>query len=113
MTQSPQHFLKQYEQASNTHEVDAVLALVAEDAVYLFSDESVHMGKEAIGGVLRRNFELIQDETYALENVTWLVEAESAAACVYDYTWSGVIHGKPAAGYGWGTTVLRRAGSNH
>jgi hypothetical protein len=72
----------------------------------LFSDESVHIGKPAIEKVLRRNFNSIQEETYLLDNLTWLVQSEKVAACVYDYSWTGLIKGEPAAGSGRGTTIL-------
>ena len=111
MTQTPDEFMKAYERATNSHDLERTLALIAADAVYLFSDESVHVGKEAIARALKRNFDLIAGETYAIANLTWLVQSAEVAACVYDFSWSGTIRGEPAAGAGRGTTVLRRAGT--
>lgn len=98
-----------YERATDDHDLSAVLSMIAEDAVYFFSDESVHVGKEAIERVLRRNFAAIREETYAVDNVRWLARSRETAVCVYDYRWSGVIQGQPASGSGRGTTVLRRS----
>lgn len=112
MTRTPDEFMEKYERATNSHDLEAVLALIDEEAVYLFSDESVHVGKPAIASALRRNFDLIEDETYSIANLTWLVQTGEAAACVYNFSWSGTIRGKPASGSGRGTTVLRRSGES-
>ena len=98
-----------YARATNSHSVEATLALVDDEAVYLFSDESVHIGKRAIEKVIRRNFDFIKDESYSIDNVTWLADSDEVAACVYDYSWSGTINGEHVSGSGRGTTVLRRS----
>lgn len=102
--------MEAYQSATNSHDLQATLALIAEEAVYLFSNESVHVGQEQIARALQRNFDLIQDETYTTTGRTWLVETAEVAVCVYDYAWTGTINGKPASGSGRGTTVLRRFG---
>jgi ketosteroid isomerase-like protein len=110
MTETPDDFMEAYESTANSHDLEATLALIDEEAVFLFSDESVHVGKSAIARALQRNFDLIQDETYSIADLTWLVETEEVAVCVYDFSWTGIIHGKPASGSGRGTTVLQRFG---
>lgn len=110
MTQTPDDLMEAYQSATNSHDLQATLALIAEEAVYLFSNESVHVGQEQIARALQRNFDLIQDETYTTTGRTWLVETAEVAVCVYDYAWTGTINGKPASGSGRGTTVLRRFG---
>lgn len=102
--------MARYVAASDAHDIDRVLSFIADDAVYLFSNESVHIGKDAVAAAIRHNFAAIEAESYAVSNVTWLVESEDAATCVYDYSWSGKIGGEPASGFGRGTTVLRRGG---
>jgi ketosteroid isomerase-like protein len=109
MTQSVGEFMMAYERALNSHDTEAALSMVDEGAVYMFSDESVHVGKRAIGTVIRRNFELIKEERYSIDNVMWLVNSGEVAVCVYDYSWSGTIQGEPATGSGRGTTVLKRS----
>jgi ketosteroid isomerase-like protein len=98
----------EYERATNSHDLEATLSLIDEQAVYLFSDESVHVGKRAIGKILMRNFELIEDEIYSIQNLRWLVNSGEVAVCVYDYSWSGLVRGESASGFGRGTTVLKR-----
>jgi ketosteroid isomerase-like protein len=112
MIQTPDEFMREYEIAANSHDLQATLSLVDEEAVYLFSDGSVHVGKGAIEQALRRNFDLIKDEEYAIDNLTWILNTTNAAACVYDYSWSGIVNGKPASGSGRGTNILVRSGDN-
>lgn len=112
MIQTPDKFMREYERVANSHDLQATLSLVAEEAVFLFSDGSVHLGKGSIERALRRNFELIKDEEYAIDNLTWILKTAGAAACVYDYSWSGVVNGKPASGSGRGTNILVRSGDN-
>lgn len=110
MTRTADEFMKVYERATNSHDLEATLSLIDEDAIYLFSDQSVHVGKQAIERVLKRNFELIQDERYSIDNLTWIAKSGEVAVCVYDYSWSGIINDKPASGSGRGTTVLNHSG---
>ncbi|MFQ5552412.1 MAG: YybH family protein [Thermoplasmata archaeon] len=112
MRQTADEFMSAYERATDGHDLDGILSLIDEGAVYLFSDESAHIGKQAIERVLRRNFELIQAESYSIDNLTWLARSDEVAACVYDFSWSGTIKGQEASGSGRGTTVLRRLGND-
>lgn len=105
---TPDEFMRRYEATTASHDVEALLALIADDAVYLFSDRTCHAGKPRIEAVLRRNFAAIEGESYRISKVTWLARSDDVAACVYEFAWSGRIGGEPASGGGRGTTVLRR-----
>jgi ketosteroid isomerase-like protein len=108
MTEGPDAFMRRYAETTDAHRLDATLAMIADDAVYLFSDGTAHIGKAAIANVLARNFAAIGDETYRISDVRWLLRTGDAATCVYVFEWSGIIDGKPASGSGRGTSVLRR-----
>lgn len=110
MPSSPAELMSAYEKATAAHDLEATLALVSEDAVYLFSDRSSHVGKAAIREVLARNFATIEGESYEIRSLRWLVRGADAAACVYEFRWSGRIRGEPASGGGRGTSVARREG---
>lgn len=110
MTQTVDEFMREYEKATNSHNLEATVALIDENAIYLFSDESVHVGREAIGRAIRQNFEIIKEERYSIYNLTWLVISEQVAACVYDFSWQGMINGQAASGSGRGTSILKRSG---
>ena len=105
---SPEDFLRLYEKATASHDLEATLELIADDAVYLFSNQSSHLGKPAIREALRKNFDAIKAESYRIANVTWLATSADVAACVYEFHWSGEIHGKPASGRGRGTAVVKK-----
>lgn len=109
---SPAEFMRAYEAATNAHDLGATLELIADDAVYLFSDQTAHVGKGATGEVLRANFASIRNETYRISEPSWLASSEEIAACVYEFAWSGEIDGRPASGRGRGTSVLRRVDGN-
>ncbi|MFQ5919684.1 MAG: YybH family protein [Thermoplasmata archaeon] len=111
MKQTAGEFMSRYERATDSHDLDGVLSMIDDDAIYLFSDESVHVGRQAVERVLRRNFDLIQDESYSIDNLRWLASSDEVAACVYDFSWSGTIKGQEASGSGRGTSVIRRLGN--
>src|SRR5882762_6841013 len=112
MIMSPTEFMRAYEAAANAHDLDATLKLIAEDAIFLFSNESSHVGKDAIRKAIQANFDTIKNEKYRIQNLTWLAISEEVATCAYDYVWSGEIDGQRAGGNGRGTTVLRRIEGN-
>lgn len=98
-------FLRRYEQANNSHEIDRVVPLIAEDAVYWFSDGS-HRGLDEIAGAIERTFEAIRDETYEIRDLEWVVLAADHAVCRYRFFWTGVVDGRPRSGEGRGTNVI-------
>lgn len=107
---TPAEFLREYEAAGRTGGVEQTLGMIDEDAVYWFSDGTSHVGKSAVERAIRRNFDLIKDETYRISDVAWVAQSSDFAACVYRFDWSGVIQGAPASGSGRGTSVLTRRG---
>lgn len=105
---TPDDFMRRYEAATASHDLEATLALIADDAIYLFSNQTSHFGKAEIEAVLRRNFEAIKAETYEIRDLTWLAVSDEVAACLYEFHWSGVFNGQPASGHGRGTSVICR-----
>lgn len=108
--QTPQAFMRAYEAATAAHDLEGALELIADDAVYLFSNESSHVGKAAVRRALEANFAAIKAEEYRIEGLRWLAESDEVAACVYAFHWAGEIRGEPASGSGRGSAVLRREG---
>src|SRR5437879_4112036 len=107
---TPAEFLREYETSGRTGGVEKTLRMIDEHAVYWFSDGTAHVGRSAIERVLRRNADLIRDETYRISDVVWLAESADVAACTYRFDWSGMVRGVPASGTGRGTCVLARRG---
>lgn len=108
VSMSPRDFVEQYEAALATQDWNAVAPLISDDARVVFSDGSLHGGKDAIRTAYERNFAAIKSEVYRVENVHWLIETSDSAAYMFDFYWSGVIQGREASGSGRGTAVLAR-----
>lgn len=98
-------FLRRYEQANNSHDIDRVVPLIAEDAVYWFSDGSYQSLGE-IAEAIERTFGAIRDETYEIKDLEWVVLTADHSVCRYRFFWTGVIDGQPRSGEGRGTNVI-------
>jgi len=109
---TPDQFMLRYEAATCAHDLSATLSLIADDAIYFFSDRTTYVGKAAIQMALERNFASIRDETYRIDGLRWLATSDHMAACVYDFGWSGVVNGQPASGQGRGTSIIRANSDN-
>lgn len=105
---SPRDFVEQYEAALATQDWTVVAPLISEEARVVFSDGSLHGGKDAIRTAYQRNFAAIKNEDYGIENVHWLIETSDSAAYMFDFYWSGIVHGSEASGSGRGIAVLAR-----
>jgi uncharacterized protein (TIGR02246 family) len=104
-------FMTEYEHAANSHDIEQVLPLIADDATYWFTDGS-YRGREEIAGALERTFAAIQDEVYEIRELEWVALTEELAACRYRFCWQGVVDGRPSSGHGRGTSiVVRRDGT--
>ncbi len=104
---TPEEFLREYEQRTNTHRFEEVAPLIAEHAVYWFNDGSFQ-GINAIKQAFDKTWALIQDEQYAIEQVQWLVNDEHVAVCIYLFHWKGSVKGQISEGIGRGTSVLQK-----
>lgn len=108
---TPEQALSAYEAAAAAQNLEATLELVHPDAVYWFSNESSHVGREAVATAIRANFESLGDGTYRIDQLRWLATSDDVAVCVYRFTWTGTIDGRGVGGSGRGTNVLRRSGT--
>ncbi len=101
-----EEFITSYEAALGTQDWKAVAPLVSENVSVSFSDGTVHMGKENVQKAFEKNFSLIKNEKYAIENITWLAKDQKYAVYLFEFHWTGLIKGKPVSGNGIGTAVL-------
>lgn len=102
---SHQEFLKQYEKATNSHDFSKLDAQIADDAIYWFSNGS-HEGKAAIRKAIEKTWNKIQDESYSITDVEWLVTSDDYAICIYRFHWRGKVGGVAKEGHGRGTNVM-------
>jgi uncharacterized protein (TIGR02246 family) len=105
---TPDEHRQELERRLRAKDLQGTLELIADDAVYFWSNGVALFGKEAIAEGLRQNWEGIQDDTYETRDVTWVTQAEDAAACIYEFRWTGKIDGRTVGGRGRGSSVLRR-----
>jgi uncharacterized protein (TIGR02246 family) len=105
---TPAEYKRELVRRMNAKDLEGTLALIADDAVYFWSNGSAMFGKQAIAKALEQTFAAIQNDTYETLDVTWLVETEDVAACVFKFQWTGEIDGTPSSGRGRGASVLHR-----
>lgn len=103
---TPEDFVAAYEKALASQEWENVSPLIHPDCTVTFSSGQVNVGKAAVEKAFRFNFDLIKEEKYAMSEVHWIVKTEEFAVFSFEYDWSGMIHGSPAAGGGRGTSSL-------
>jgi ketosteroid isomerase-like protein len=104
---SARDLLKAYEEQINAHDFDRLVPLIAPNAVFWFSDGS-HRGFPAIRAAFERTWRLLSNDTYWLDQLDWIAEGDTAAACLYRFNWRAGHGDSPASGTGRGTTVLRQ-----
>jgi uncharacterized protein (TIGR02246 family) len=92
----------------NAKDLPGTMALIADDAVYFWSNGSAMFGKPAIEAAMQANFAGIADDTYAVADVAWLAETDEVAACVFSFQWTGKADGREVSGRGRGASVLKR-----
>ena len=101
----PEDFLKRYESALATQSWDKVEPLIHENCVATFS-EGTYKGKQEVESAFRSTFQLIKEERYTISNVDWVLKTNELAVLVFNFKWSGLIHGQHMSGGGRGTSTL-------
>ena len=100
-----------YERVTNGHEIEQIAPLIAEEAVYWFSDGS-HRGREAVLAAISATFAAIRDEVYRISELEWVACRPDYAVCRYRFSWAGVVEGQRRSGRGRGTNVVVKRGGN-
>lgn len=99
--------LSAYVEALNTHSWGRIAPHVAEDAVFIFTEDTF-IGHAAAKAAFEKTFKLIENEVFSLHDIVWTVVTENVATCHYEFRWKGLISGEESAGGGRGTTILRK-----
>ena len=97
--------LKQYIEATNTHNFDEVERCVHEKAVYIFSGNEMK-GIDTIRSYFEKTWSNIQDEEYWATDIEWLHEDDNNMVCLYQYNYKGYLDGKLVEGFGRATNVF-------
>lgn len=98
--------MRAYEARINRHDFDLMAPLIAESALFVFSD-GTHRGLAEIRAAFEATWAALNNDTYRLSGLTWLARGAQLAACTYRFDWSTVIDGHPQAGHGRGTSVMQ------
>ena len=99
--------LSTYVEKLNTHAWEQIAPCVAEDAVFLFTEDTF-VGKAAAKAAFEKTFKLIENEVFSLHDIAWSIVTDEVATCPYEFRWKGLISGQESSGGGRGTTILRR-----
>lgn len=102
---SPINLLKQYIDATNTHNFENVERLLHPKAVYWFTDKTC-TGMEEIKKHFEIAWDTIKEEKYSAADVEWLVVENDSATCIYNYHYEGYFKGKFIKGSGRATNVF-------
>ena len=68
-------------------------------------------GKAQIAEAMQANFSGIEEDTYDVDEVTWVAEDDDIAACVFRFAWTGKVAGEAVAGGGHVGKAAPRVGS--
>ena len=102
-------FLKQYENATNTHVFSNVADLINPEATYRFTDGDF-VGIKAIQKAFESTWGSIKEEIYSLSDLKIVYTDENLAAITYTFNWAGVVDGVLKSGSGRGTNIIVRNG---
>lgn len=104
---SPETVMARYAELINRHDFPLLVPLIHPEASFWFSS-GTHAGIDAARAAFEATWRKLAEETYWLEDLTWIAIGDTAASCTYSFHWRATIDGHPAQGGGRGTTVLSR-----
>lgn len=92
-------------------DMDAAVALLADDVVFFYSNGTVIAGKAEFASTMAANWRMVEGYRYLTLDPTWVVQSEAAAVVIYGFQWSGTVRGEKTGGGGRGTRVFRNTGA--
>lgn len=108
----PHDFIIAYEKALQTQQWKNVDLLMHNKATVTFSNGTVNSGKDAVRVAYEKNFSIIKNEIFKIQNVQWINESENYAVYVFEFKWKGVINEQVVEGAGTGTSILIKENNN-
>jgi len=90
-------------------DINAALALLTDDVVFLYSNGAAIRGKEAFAATMTASWKIIEGYKYETLESVWVSQSEDDAAVIYSFAWSGTAHGQAVSGGGRGTRVFRKS----
>ncbi|HEY3949251.1 nuclear transport factor 2 family protein [Phenylobacterium sp.] len=105
---SPQACAADFTAALVRRDMEAALALLADDAVLFYSNGTTITGKDAFSAVMSASWKVVEDYEYATTDAAWIAQSDTVAAVIYSFAWSGVARGEKVSGGGRATRVFRK-----
>ncbi len=105
---TPQECASQFTAALLRRDIDAALALLAEEVVLFFSNETTIVGKANFATMMQAGWAVIENYKYESAASDWITQTDATAALIYKMTWSGVVRGTDVGGTGRGTRVFAK-----
>ncbi|HVY91042.1 MAG TPA: nuclear transport factor 2 family protein [Hyphomonadaceae bacterium] len=105
---SPQACAADFTAALLARDIDAALALVADEIVFFFSNGTTVVGKDAFAKTMTAAWSVIENYKYESGGSDWITRADTTAAVIYSFAWSGVARGQNVSGAGRGTRIFAR-----
>jgi ketosteroid isomerase-like protein len=105
---TPEAVMAAYANLINRHDFALLIPLIDPNASFWFSS-GTYQGHHAARDAFERTWQRLANETYWLEDLTWIAKSAEAASCTYRFKWRAIIEGRVVEGEGRGTTVLARS----
>jgi ketosteroid isomerase-like protein len=105
---TPETVMAAYADLINRHDFSLLLPLIAPGASFWFSS-GTYQGHQEVRTAFEYTWQRLANETYWLENLTWIARGAEAASCTYRFHWRASIDSQLTEGNGRGTTVLARS----
>lgn len=105
---SPQACAAGFQAALLRRDIDAALALLADEVVLFFSNGTTITGKDAFARTMTAAWSVIENYKYESGGSDWITQTDNAAAVIYSFTWSGIARGQDMGGTGRGTRLFVR-----
>ncbi|MFN8321972.1 MAG: nuclear transport factor 2 family protein [Chitinophagales bacterium] len=102
----PEQFIEAYKDALAIQQWKNVAPLIHKDACVTFSNGAVHKGISETQQAYKRNFAPIKNEDYLMSNLHWVLQTDTVAIYVFDFSWRGTLNQQPVSWTGKGTGIL-------
>ncbi len=79
---TPEAVMAAYADLINLHDFALLIPLIHSDASFWFSS-GTYQGHHAVRAAFERTWQRLANETYWLEDLTWIASSPEAASCTY------------------------------
>ncbi|WP_078382244.1 YybH family protein [Sutcliffiella halmapala] len=99
--------LAKYIEATNTHDFNNVKVLLNDNPTYWFTNQTC-TSIEEVQAYFENAWNVIKEEVYSAQEVTWLTVDQHSATCIYSYHYEGYYNGDFVTGSGRATNIFTK-----